>query len=236
MGRMRILTRAHLGASRERVSWDGQRLDVWVTLKAAEGPGNRTVEAAIGRALGLHPFAVAVVAGQETQEKVVEVEGAHFTWLEWLRIPHTGPWPLEPGPTNRTVVEFLSPLRPPVPDPYVEAGCHPETVERVWDQLGRALPRDCRALLGHIPVLAHSLTGAVLAFACGTAYAVLVPLDRLAAADAVGLHAIRRWSTNETTDLAAEVGEGWRFGAWRDEEYHWCRQAYAEAERKRSAG
>lgn len=230
MARLRIPVRAHLGASSERVSWDGQRLDVWVTLEAAKGPGNRTVEAAIGRALGLHPVAVAVVAGEETEEKVVEVKRAHASWLEWLRIPHTGPWPLEPGASNRAVVEFLSPLRPPVQDPYTEAGCHPEAVERVWDRLGKALLLDCRALLGHRPVLAHPLTGAVLAFAYGTAYAVLIPLDQVAATDAVGLRATRSWSDGEATDLSAEVGEGWRFGAWRDEEYDWCQQAYVEAE------
>jgi len=144
--------------------------------------------------------------------------------------PHTGPWPLEPGPANRAVVEFLSPLLPPVADPYWEAGCHPEAVERVWDQLGRVLPRDCRALLGRRPVLAHPTTGAVLAFALGTAYVLLVPADRLAVADALGVRATRRWSGGEVTDLTAEVGPGWRFGAWQDEEYDWCRQSYSDAE------
>jgi uncharacterized protein YggU (UPF0235/DUF167 family) len=232
MARLRISVWTHLGASAERVSWDGQRLEVWVTLEAAKGPGNRTVEAAIGRALHLHPVAVAVVAGEDTQEKVVEVKGAHVAWLEWLRIPHTGPWTLEPGPANRAVVEFLSPLRPPVRDPYMEAGCHPDAVERVWDRLGRALPRDCRALLGACPVLAHPLTGAVLAFAHGTAYAVLVPLEGLAVADSLGLRPTHRWSNGKVTDLSAEVGEGWCFGTWLDEEYDLCRQAFLEAERR----
>ena len=59
-----------------------------------------------------------------------------------------------------------------------------------------------------------------------------MPLDQLAIADALGLRPTLRWSSGEVTDLAAEVGEGWRFGAWRDEEYDWCRQAYAEAERR----
>ena len=136
--------------------------------------------------------------------------------------------PLKPGPTNRAVVEFLGPLRPPVHDPYTEA-VTPRRSKRVWDQLGRTLPRDCRALLGHRPVLAHSLTGAQFAFAYGTAY---VPLGWLAIADALGLRPTRRWSIGEVTDLAAEVEEGWRFGAWRDEEYDWCRRAYAEAERQ----
>jgi uncharacterized protein YggU (UPF0235/DUF167 family) len=229
MAGLRIRVRAHLGASSEEVSWDGQRLHVRVTLEAARGPGNRTVEAAIGRALGVHPASVAVVVGGETQDKVVEVERAHVTWLEWLRVPHTGPWRLEPGTANRAVVEFLSPLLPPVQDPYMEAGCHPETVERIWDQLGRALPRDCRALLGRRPVLAHGLTGAVLAFAYGTAYAVVVPENRQAIAAALGLRPVRRWSSGQVTDLAAEIGEGWRFGAWHDEEYDWCREAYGEA-------
>jgi uncharacterized protein YggU (UPF0235/DUF167 family) len=231
MATLRISVRAHFGASREHVRWDGERLNLWVTVEAANDPGNRTVEAAIGRALGVHTATVTVVAGEETQDKVVEVKRAHATWLEWLRIPHTGPWPLEPGPANRAVVEFLGPLLPPVQDPYWEAGCHPEAVERVWDRLGRALPRDCRALLGRCPVLAHPQTGTVLAFACGTAYVIAVPDDSVAVADELGLSSTCRWTDGQVTDLVAEVGEGWRFGAWRDEEYDWCRQAYAVAER-----
>jgi hypothetical protein len=92
------------------------------------------------------------------------------------------------------------------------------------------LPQDCRALLGRRPVLAHPNTGAVLAFALGTAYVLLVPPDRLAAADALGVRAIHRWGGGKVTDLAAEVGTGWRFGAWQNEEYDWCCQSYSDAE------
>jgi uncharacterized protein YggU (UPF0235/DUF167 family) len=227
---LRIPVWVHFGAPDEWVSWDGQRLEVSVTLEAAKGPANRTVEAAIGRALGLHAAAVAVVAGEESEEKVVEVVRAHVGWLEWLRIPHTGPWALMPAPTNQAVVEFLSPLRLPVENPYMDAGCHPEVVERIWDQLGRVLPHDCRALLGHHPVLAHSISGVVFAFAYGTAYVMRVPLEQRAVADELGLRTTRRWSSGEVTDLAVELGKDWRFGAWRDEEYEWCRQAYMEEE------
>ncbi|MFC1817139.1 hypothetical protein ACFL0M_14660 [Thermodesulfobacteriota bacterium] len=38
-------------------------------------------------------------------------------------------------------------------DPYMEAGSHPEIVERVWDALGSSLPVDCRAIVYSAPAL-----------------------------------------------------------------------------------
>ncbi len=75
MSRLRIRIRAHPGASRERVRWDGEALHVWVTARAVEGAANRALLAAVARALGTRPSAVALVAGERGRDKVVEVDG-----------------------------------------------------------------------------------------------------------------------------------------------------------------
>ena len=84
MSRLRITVRAHPGASRERVRWDGETLHVWVTARAIEGAANRALPAAIARALGARPSAVALVAGERGRDKVVEVDGAAAEALERL--------------------------------------------------------------------------------------------------------------------------------------------------------
>jgi uncharacterized protein YggU (UPF0235/DUF167 family) len=72
---MRIKVRAHPGASRERLAWDGETLHVWVTARAVEGAANRALVAAIARGLRVRPSAVSLVAGGRGRDKVVEVEG-----------------------------------------------------------------------------------------------------------------------------------------------------------------
>lgn len=84
MSRLRIRVRAHPGAARERVRWDGEALHVWVTARAVEGAANRAVLAAVGRALGRRPSAVALVAGERGRDKVLEVEGVAAEALERL--------------------------------------------------------------------------------------------------------------------------------------------------------
>lgn len=76
VSRLRIRVRAHPGASRERVRWDGEALHVWVTARAVEGGANRALLTAVARALGTRPSAVALVAGERGRDKVLEVEGA----------------------------------------------------------------------------------------------------------------------------------------------------------------
>jgi uncharacterized protein YggU (UPF0235/DUF167 family) len=92
---MRISVRAHPGASRERVTWNGRTLDVWVTARALEGAANRAVEAAVARALGVRRSAVTLVGGERSRDKVVEVEGVPSTALTRLpapaRVPTTDP-------------------------------------------------------------------------------------------------------------------------------------------------
>ncbi len=75
-------------------------------------------------------------------------------------------------------------------NPYLEQGCHPDIVVRVWDELGSALRCDCRAQANGTPVLAHPETDRIIAVAHGTAYALwLTAEDR---ADAIGAGATPR--------------------------------------------
>ena len=141
---------------------------------------------------------------------------------------------VERRPSNAAVWGFLGPELPPLRsgrprDPYLEADCHPDAVSHVWDKLGGALSDDCRALLKGRPVLAHPTSQAVLAFAYGTGYALLVPLPERQRAIEVGLSPVMRWSVGSPTDLAKHLGHQWLFGHWRPEELAWCQQACAEA-------
>jgi hypothetical protein len=111
-------------------------------------------------------------------------------------------------------------------DPYMNQGCHPEVVERVWDELGKELPRDCRAQAKGKPVLAHPETDRILAFAHGTAYALwLTPGDQADALKA-GASTVMTWSGGSVTDLAERAGPGWLWGRWYADEPSWLQRAY----------
>jgi hypothetical protein len=109
------------------------------------------------------------------------------------------------------------------PDPYFRAGAHPEIVERVWDELGRNLPRAARALVYGTPALVHPKVGLVLALALGTSYALRLPPERLTEAGARAFAATHRFSSGTTLDLAI-FGPGWRYGAWREVEPEWLEE------------
>ncbi len=72
---MRIRVRAHPGASRERVAWEGDVLHVWVSARAVDGAANRAVVRAVAAALGARPSSVELVGGERSRDKVLEVEG-----------------------------------------------------------------------------------------------------------------------------------------------------------------
>lgn len=115
------------------------------------------------------------------------------------------------------------------PDPYMEAGSHPDIVERVWDRLGDALPTDCRALVLGRPALVEPTRGIVLALAYGTAYAIRVPDEKLEDALARGCRAEERWSGGGATRAEQAFGRGWVFGGWLDDEAEWLAESLADA-------
>jgi len=114
-------------------------------------------------------------------------------------------------------------------DPYLDQGCHPDAVARVWDELGKELPRDCRAQAKGKPVLAHPETDRIIAVAYGTAYALwLTPAD-LADALRAGATAVMTWSGGSATDLAKRAGAAWVWGRWHADERLWLQHALAAA-------
>lgn len=115
-------------------------------------------------------------------------------------------------------------------DPYYGAGSHPDVVARVWDELGGALPEDCRCLVLHRPVLVRADSGAMLAIALGTTYALRVPSEHWADAVAKGAEQIHQYGVRgEVLDLSREFGPDWIFGFWHEAELSWCRAAYHAA-------
>jgi hypothetical protein len=111
-------------------------------------------------------------------------------------------------------------------DPYMKAGAHPDIVQRVWDELGQALPADCRALVYGVPALVHPTAGVILALSYGTAYILRVPEDTVSEALRAGCTMERRWSTGATMRLDETLGPGWVFGNWAKDEAVWLNDVY----------
>jgi uncharacterized protein YggU (UPF0235/DUF167 family) len=84
---VRLVVRAHPGASRTGAEWDGTVLHVRVTARAVEGAANRALIQAVADALGVRRSAVSLVAGERSREKLVEVNGIHPDSLDRLREP-----------------------------------------------------------------------------------------------------------------------------------------------------
>lgn len=135
------------------------------------------------------------------------------------------PEKLSPNPAERLM---SGPLEL---DPYMNAGSHPDCVQRVWDDIGATLPEDCRFVVRGHAVLAHPISGFVFAMPYGTQYALWIPEPEHAEAVAAGLVPTNTWSTGESTDLAAELGDGWLFGQYKVEELPWVAAAYVAAGR-----
>lgn len=87
MSTVKIRVRAHPGASRERLEWDGEVLHVWVSARAAEGAANRALLKSVARALDVPASAARLVAGERGRDKLVEVKGASASRLQALRHP-----------------------------------------------------------------------------------------------------------------------------------------------------
>ena len=112
------------------------------------------------------------------------------------------------------------------PEPYRDSGCHPDAVMRLWQDIGRGLPADCRCRVGTNPALAHPGSGLVFGVVIGTQYAIRVPAECIQEALSAGLKTFTTWPPNERFDVAATFGPGWFFGAWSGQEAEWCRRLY----------
>ena len=112
------------------------------------------------------------------------------------------------------------------PDPYMRAGSHPDIVSRVWEELGGAMPTDCRAIVYGTPALVHPQNGVVLALAYGTAYAISIPNDFVNEAIGAGCKFERKWSNGTTTKIQELFGYGWLFGCWEKKEILWLLATY----------
>jgi hypothetical protein len=110
--------------------------------------------------------------------------------------------------------------------PYETLGTHPDLVARLWDELGKALPEDCRAIFYGGPALIHPTTGVVFAFAGGThTYALRLPSTERLQALRAGAKRVEHYPRQPSFDLG-EIGEEWIFCRWYRHEEDWCRAAY----------
>jgi hypothetical protein len=139
-------------------------------------------------------------------------------------------------PENQTVLSYLSRKGPKellvspadsTHDPYRELGSHPDTVERVWDELGTALsPTSCQVVCGN-PALVHPITGAVFAPTLGTRYVVRLPPEIAKQAKRDGFRTMHTWSDGRSINIEAELGPGWIFNQWSPLELAWLKKSYA---------
>ena len=123
---------------------------------------------------------------------------------------------------------MVRPPDDPARDYYWDSGAHPDIVERLWDQLGRHLPIECRVLIFGRPGLVHPASGTILAFSLGTDYAIRLPraMARRRPAD---LRTVAKWTGGGSTDIQEECGKDWIFGSFADAEIGWCHEAFHEA-------
>jgi hypothetical protein len=111
---------------------------------------------------------------------------------------------------------------------YWESGAHPDIVERLWDQLGRDLPVECRRVVLGSPALVHPAAGVVLAMALGTQYGLRLPASALRNGLPAGVRTANVWSNGSRMDIQQAFGADWIFGGWSADELTWCVQAFHE--------
>jgi hypothetical protein len=126
----------------------------------------------------------------------------------------------------------LGPIAPAdsVKDPYMNCGSHPDAVERVWDQLGGALPESARCLVFGNPALVHPKSGVILAISSGTAYYVRLPRDVVRPPPRPRIEGDPfppEWFGEiRFTDEVRQFGEDWAIGRWLPDELKACLEVY----------
>jgi hypothetical protein len=114
-------------------------------------------------------------------------------------------------------------------DPYYRCGCHPETVERIWDDIGKHLPSDGRCVVYGRPALVQPESGVILALCMGTSYCLRIPEEIVPAALAAGCRQSQAWGkkgSGHVTNLMEQYGPDWVFSPWIKDDLAWCRAAY----------
>jgi hypothetical protein len=115
-------------------------------------------------------------------------------------------------------------------DPYWYLGSHPETVERVWDELGAALPQDCRCIVFGTPGLVAPRSGILIAEAYGTAYIIRIAPHMMAEAIQAGAGRNITRSTQSLAEMQEQYGDDWIFGKWLPREPEWLLATYRSIE------
>jgi hypothetical protein len=136
-------------------------------------------------------------------------------------------------PSNEQVLAYLgrakreAPVHAPWhpgPEGYFRCGCHPDIVERLWEQLGATLPTGSRCFILGVPTLIQPESGVILAIGIGTQYGLRLPGALGAEAIKAGAATQTTWSTGDEMDTRHELGPDWVFGAWLAGEPGWVRQ------------
>jgi hypothetical protein len=122
----------------------------------------------------------------------------------------------------------LPPVASPddIDDPYNRLGTHPEVVERVWDQLGSALPKDSRRIIYSRPALVHPDNGTIFVLALGTVYGLRLPPLLLEEAIGQGAFTSVPCTFGGDMNTRRDLGYEWVFGRWLADEPRWCVEAY----------
>jgi hypothetical protein len=130
-----------------------------------------------------------------------------------------------PGRQNRVPLPVV--VRPEeVEDPYTGLGSHPEVVERIWNELGGSLPRDCRSVVHSAPVLLHPETGTIFVLALGTGYGLRLPPPLIQVAISRGARISVPYTYGGDMNTHRDLGPDWVLGAWLAAETGWCVQAF----------
>lgn len=141
-------------------------------------------------------------------------------------------------PRNSVVLAYLTRLhrnRVPLPtvvrpeevdDPYMRLGAHPEVVQRIWDELGEGLPRDCRRVVYSTPALVHPESGTIFVLALGTGYGLRLPPPVVELATRRGARISVRYTDRDDMNTHRDLGRDWVLGAWLAAEPRWCAKAF----------
>ena len=107
---------------------------------------------------------------------------------------------------------------------------YPETAcTRLWKQLCKNLPVDCRATVNGRCCILHDKSGVLLATKVIVFYAVRVPETKIRDATRLGLRQSQYWSgIGKTDDLRVQFGSCWFFGNMLEAELDFINECYSD--------